>query len=119
MASRFASLALNHLTREYPNKLTHALSGPEDAQGPRALHPIFYGSYDWHSCVHGYWLLLRLLERYPELPERDKIIAVVDAHLPLRTWRARCTTCNKNSITASNVLTAGHGFWRWLNSLMP
>lgn len=80
MASRFASLALNHLTREYPNKLTHALAGPEDVQGPRALHPIFYGSYDWHSCVHGYWLLLRLLGRYPALPEADAIIAVVSTH---------------------------------------
>ncbi|MCC3746478.1 DUF2891 domain-containing protein [Rouxiella badensis] len=80
MASRFASLALNHLTREYPNKLTHALVSSDDAQTPRALHPIFYGSYDWHSCVHGYWLLLRLLDRYPDLPEASKIIAVVETH---------------------------------------
>ncbi|WP_442976144.1 DUF2891 domain-containing protein [Rouxiella sp. T17] len=80
MASRFASLALNHLTREYPNKLTHALAGPEDVQSPRALHPIFYGSYDWHSCVHGYWLLLRLLDKFPQLPEAEAIISVVDQH---------------------------------------
>lgn len=80
MASRFASLALNHLTREYPNKLTHAMSGPEDAQEPRELHPIFYGSYDWHSCVHGYWLLLRLLTHYPDLPEAAQIITIIDNH---------------------------------------
>lgn len=80
MASRFANLALNHVTREYPNKLTHALAGAEDIQGPRALHPIFYGSYDWHSCVHGYWLLLRLLARYPQLPEAERIIALVETH---------------------------------------
>ena len=49
-------------------------------QGPRALHPIFYGSYDWHSCVHGYWLVLRVLERYPALPEAERIVAIVDAH---------------------------------------
>ena len=80
IASKFASLALAHLTREYPNKLTHALAGPHDVQGPRELHPIFYGSYDWHSCVHGYWLLLHLIERFPELPEAPRIVAVVDEH---------------------------------------
>src|SRR5579859_6965193 len=80
LASKFASLALAHLTREYPNKLTHSLEGPHDVQGPRALHPIFYGSYDWHSCVHGYWLVLRVLERYPALPEAERIVATVDAH---------------------------------------
>ncbi|WP_233867332.1 DUF2891 domain-containing protein [Paraburkholderia adhaesiva] len=80
IASRFASLALAHLTREYPNKLTHSLAGPQDVQAPRALHPVFYGSYDWHSCVHGYWLISRLLSRFPDLPEAPRIIAVVDEH---------------------------------------
>ncbi|CAD6559223.1 DUF2891 domain-containing protein [Paraburkholderia metrosideri] len=80
LASRFANLALSHLTREYPNKLTHSLAGPQDVQGPRALHPIFYGSYDWHSCVHGYWLILHLLERFPDLPEAARIVAVVNEH---------------------------------------
>ncbi|MEX3947807.1 DUF2891 domain-containing protein [Paraburkholderia sp. EG287B] len=79
-ASKFASLALAHLTREYPNKLTHSLEGPQDVLGPRALHPVFYGSYDWHSCVHGYWLVLHLLERFPDLPEGPQIVAVVDEH---------------------------------------
>lgn len=80
IASKFANLALDHLTREYPNKLTHSLAGPQDVQGPRALHPIFYGSYDWHSCVHGYWLILHLLARFPDLPEAGRIVAVVDRH---------------------------------------
>lgn len=80
MASRFASLALNHLTREFPNKLMHAMSSAADAQTPRQLHPIFYGSYDWHSCVHGYWLLLRLLNEFPDLPQAEKIIAMVGEH---------------------------------------
>ena len=56
-ASKFARIALGHVQREYPNKLDHVLDGEADAQGPRALHPIFYGSFDWHSCVHGYWTL--------------------------------------------------------------
>lgn len=79
-ASRFASLALAHLAREYPNKLTHSLAGPQDVQGPRALHPVFYGSYDWHSCVHGYWLVAHLLARFPDLPEAPRIVAVIDEH---------------------------------------
>ena len=80
IASRFATLALAHLTREYPNKLTHSLAGPQDVQSPRSLHPVFYGSYDWHSCVHGYWLVARLLQRFPDLPEAPRIVAVIDEH---------------------------------------
>ncbi|HEY0780522.1 MAG TPA: DUF2891 domain-containing protein [Gemmatirosa sp.] len=81
LASRFAALALGHVTREYPNKLDHVLAGPEDARGPRALHPVFYGSFDWHSCVHGYWLLARVLRRVPALPEAGAIRGLFDAHL--------------------------------------
>jgi hypothetical protein len=66
-AARFAEIALGHVTREYPHKLDHVLEGPEDALGPRALHPIFFGSFDWHSCVHGWWLLLRVRRLFPEL----------------------------------------------------
>ena len=63
-------IALGHVTREYPHKLDHVMDGPEDVLGPRALHPIFFGSFDWHSCVHGYWLLLRTLRLFPEPAER-------------------------------------------------
>ena len=78
LASRFASIALGHVTREYPNLIHHVLAGPEDVQAPRALHPIFYGSLDWHSCVHGYWTLARVLRRHPELPEAARIRALFD-----------------------------------------
>ena len=77
-ASRFAAIALGHVTREYPNKLDHVQNGSQDVLGPRALHPIFYGSYDWHSCVHGYWLLARLRRRFPELPQATQIAALFD-----------------------------------------
>ncbi|VWD39331.1 hypothetical protein BLA18112_06652 [Burkholderia lata] len=113
LASKFASLALAHLTREYPNKLTHSLEGPHDVQGPRALHPIFYGSYDWHSCVHGYWLVLRVLERYPALPEAERIVAIVDAHF---------TDANVAGERAYLALPHNAGFerpygWAWLLAL--
>ena len=79
IASSFARIALGHVTREYPNKLDHVLEGPADARGPRDLHPIFYGSFDWHSCVHGYWLLASLLRREPGIPEAPAIRALFDS----------------------------------------
>ena len=78
-ASRFAAAALGHVTREYPNKMDHVLSGPEDVQGPRALHPIFFGSFDWHSCVHGWWTMFTLLRLYPDMPEAARIRTLADA----------------------------------------
>ncbi len=65
LAGRMARIALGHVTREFPHKLDHVLDAPDDARTPRDLHPIFFGSFDWHSCVHGWWLLLRLARRFP------------------------------------------------------
>ena len=72
-ASLFAGLALHGITREYPNKLDHVMNGEGEVQSPSSLHPVFFGSYDWHSCVHGHWLLVRLLKRFPDLPEAGEI----------------------------------------------
>ncbi|CAF3736659.1 unnamed protein product [Rotaria sp. Silwood1] len=60
MHRRFASLALSCVHREYPNKVAHVLVSDSDAQPPRQLTPAFYGCFDWHSAVHGHWLLARL-----------------------------------------------------------
>jgi hypothetical protein len=73
LASRFATAALGHVGREWPNKLDHVMAAPDDVQTPRALHPVFFGSFDWHSCVHGYWLLARLCRRFPQLSETGAI----------------------------------------------
>ncbi|MEP6619318.1 MAG: DUF2891 domain-containing protein [bacterium] len=73
VASAFAQLTFSHLEREYPNKLDHVLNEPDDVRSPRALHPIFFGSFDWHSCVHGYWLLATVLRTYPKLAEAPHI----------------------------------------------
>ncbi len=64
-AARFARLALDCVHREYPNKLSHVLQSDEDARPPRHLTPAFYGCYDWHSSVHGHWLLARLARTFP------------------------------------------------------
>ncbi|HEX7020020.1 MAG TPA: DUF2891 domain-containing protein [Gemmatimonadaceae bacterium] len=81
LASRFASLALAHAQREYPNKLDHVLNGAQDLRSPSELHPIFYGSFDWHSNVHGYWLLATLYRAVPELPERGRIRDLFDGQI--------------------------------------
>jgi general stress protein 26 len=67
-AGRFARLALSCVHREYPNKIAHVLTDDGDVQPPRALSPAFYGCYDWHSSVHGHWLLARLARLYPAIP---------------------------------------------------
>ena len=59
--------------REYPSRLDHVLTGRADLKSPRALHPVFFGSFDWHSCVHSYWLLATLYRLCPDLPERSAI----------------------------------------------
>jgi hypothetical protein len=81
LADRFAAIALGHVIREYPNKLDHVLAGPGDARGPRDLHPVFYGSFDWHSCVHGYWMLAHLYRRFPAMPHAAAIRALFDTQL--------------------------------------
>ena len=78
-ASRFARIALGHVRKEYPHKLDHMLLGDEDALPPRVLHPIFYGSFDWHSCVHGWWTLLTLRRLFPENDEAQAIAELADA----------------------------------------
>ena len=75
LAASFARIALGHVTKEYPHKLDHVLTGDADALPPRVLHPIFYGSFDWHSCVHGYWTLLTLRRMFPDMAEAAAIMA--------------------------------------------
>ena len=81
LASRFVKIALSHATREFPAKMDHILTGPTDIQGPRAFHPMFYGSFDWHSCVHTFWLMAKILRLFPNVPQATTICALFDEHL--------------------------------------
>ena len=81
LASIFARLALTHVERELPNKLEHVLVDADDLRMPSDLHPIFFGSFDWHSCVHGYWLLAALLRLHPELPHTPETLALFDRQI--------------------------------------
>jgi len=81
LASRFADLALSCVHREYPNKIAHVMSGDGDARPPRELTPAFFGCYDWHSSVHGHWLLARLLRLSPEATFADDARRALDRSL--------------------------------------
>src|SRR5712691_625066 len=80
-AAAFACLALANVEREFPNKLDHVMASAADVTSPRALHPAFFGSFDWHSCVHAHWLLARILKTHPDLPEAGAIRTALDTTL--------------------------------------
>jgi hypothetical protein len=80
-AARFAQLALSCVRKEYPNKISHVLLGDADARPPRALTPAFYGCYDWHSAVHGHWLLVRLVRLFPQAAFAKDARATLAANL--------------------------------------
>lgn len=79
--SHFTRLALRCVSKEYPNKLDHVMNDASEVKSPKALHPAFYGCFDWHSTVHGHWMLVRLLRLYPDLPEARTIREALNSNL--------------------------------------
>ncbi|THU39381.1 DUF2891 domain-containing protein [Niastella caeni] len=80
--AHLASLPLKCIYQEYPNKTGHTASGDSDqVLTPRQLHPVFYGCFDWHSCVHGYWMLARLLKKFPDLKQKTDIEKVFNENI--------------------------------------
>jgi len=80
-AGRFAALALSCVQKEYPNKIAHVLNSPEDVKAPHELTPAFYGCFDWHSSVHGHWLLARLTRTFSDAPFAANAMAALEANL--------------------------------------
>jgi len=80
-AQRFAALALACVQKEYPNKIAHVLNSPEDVKAPHELTPVFYGCYDWHSSVHGHWMLARLIRTFPKAPFAAEAMAALKANI--------------------------------------
>ncbi len=78
IARHFAAAALAHVIRPYPYKDDHVFESAADVRAPRTAHPVFFGSYDWHSCVHGWWTLLTLRRLYPRMPEAAEITALAE-----------------------------------------
>lgn len=79
--ARFLNLALDCVAREYPNKISHVLNSVADVQAPSTLHPAFYGCFDWHSAVHGHWLLVRLLRSMEDGELSQTVTLALDANL--------------------------------------
>ncbi|MFO0980184.1 MAG: DUF2891 domain-containing protein [Planctomycetota bacterium] len=99
-AERFARLALACLQREYPNKIAHVLNGDGDVRPPRELTPAFYGCYDWHSAVHGHWLLVRLLRCFPAAPFAAEARAVLARSLTPEHVAAEVSYMNADGRTS-------------------
>ena len=113
LAARFARIALGHVEREYPNKPGHVLDGPADAGTPRQLHPVFFGSLDWHSCVHSYWLLARVLRRFPGGACAADIAALFDRRLGAAAVAGECRYFERPS---ARGYERPYG-WAWLLKL--
>ena len=113
LAASFAQAALANVVREFPNKPDHVLGGAGDVRGPRSLHPAFYGSFDWHSCVHMHWLLARVRRLIPGLPQHDAIVDLFDRHL---TPANICQECAYLERPESRSFERTYG-WAWLLEL--
>jgi len=87
-ASHFAALAMKCVNREFPNKPEHVINNASEVSSPKVLHPAFYGCYDWHSSVHGHWMLVRLLKTFPNLPESAQIRTALNANLTAQNIQA-------------------------------
>jgi hypothetical protein len=110
-ARRFAALALGCVQREFPCNPAHVIRGLEDVQRPRALHPAFYGCFDWHSAVHGHWLLVHLLRRFPALPEASAVRAALASNLTAPNLRTEA-----DYLASRPYFERPYG-WAWLLKL--
>jgi hypothetical protein len=84
----FAELALKGMSQEFPNKPSNVMNGPDSVLSPKQMHPAFYGCFDWHSSVHGHWMLVRLLKLYPDCSVADEIRKKLDTHLTADNLKA-------------------------------
>ena len=113
LARSFARTAQDNVRREYPGKPDHVLGSDDDARPPREWHPAFYGSFDWHSCVHMHWLLARVRRLHPGIAEAAQIDALFDRHLTARNIAAECAYLARPE-SAAFERTYG---WAWLLEL--
>jgi hypothetical protein len=112
-ATAFVHLALRCAQTEYPNKLSHVMNGPQEVLSPKALHPLFFGCFDWHSCVHGHWLLVKVLKTFPDLPQADTIRQLLDDHFTAEKVAAEVAYLQQSN-RRSFERTYG---WAWLLKL--
>lgn len=114
-AIRLARMPLSCIPTEFPNKTSHTADGPEDAVLlPEQLHPAFHGCLDWHSCVHGHWLLVKVLKTFPDISIRDSIIQTLSNSFQPGKIKAEAEYFSKYKTSSSYERTYG---WAWLLKL--
>jgi len=115
LADKLATLPLHCIDQEFPNKTSHTADSASDAiLLPSQLHPAFYGCFDWHSSVHGHWMLVRLLKTFPEIPSRDRIVATLNnSFTPLKMQEEAAYF---GRYTVGNTYERTYG-WAWLLKL--
>ena len=115
MANKLASMPLKCINQEYPNKTAHVINSEKDAiLTPKELHPSFYGCFDWHSSVHGHWMLLRLLRTVPDLENKDKIISILDESFSPEKIKEEASYFTKYQVAQNFERTYG---WAWILKL--
>ena len=114
-ATYLARLPLNCIGNEYPNKDSHTADSEQDARlAPHELHPSFYGCLDWHSSVHGHWLLVKVLKQFPNISIKDSIINILNASFTIANIQAEADYFTKYKNTKTFERTYG---WAWLLKL--
>lgn len=115
IAMQLSSLPLHCIPVEFPNKTSHLSDSETDARLlPHELHPVFYGCLDWHSSVHGHWMLVKLLKQFPLLPNKDSIIGVLENSFQKEKMQKEAEYFGK--YTSSNNYERTYG-WAWLLKL--
>lgn len=112
-ANRLAALPLECLQREYPNKLGQTLGDSMSLAPPKELHPAFYGCFDWHSSVHGHWMLVKLLKEFPDLDRADEARGKLGKNLSAENIQGELIYFNREE-EKSFERTYG---WAWLLKL--
>lgn len=115
MANKLASMPLKCINQEYPNKTAHVINSEKDAVlTPKELHPSFYGCFDWHSSVHGHWMLVRLLRTEQNLENRDQIISILEASFSSEKIKEEAEYFTKYQVAQNFERTYG---WAWILKL--
>lgn len=112
-ANNLAQLPLHCIETEYPNKIGHVTAGPEDQKRPRVQHPVFYGCFDWHSAVHGYWSAVTLIKNFPELEKREELLQKIQRNLTSENIKVEIAYLN----TKDNKTFERTYGWAWLLKL--
>ncbi len=112
-AMHFADMAMKCITKEYPNKPGQVFGSDADLKPPREIRPAFYGCFDWHSAVHGHWLLVAVLKRYPDATQAKSIRLALDRHFTRENMEAEV----RFFLDSNNTSFERTYGWAWLLKL--